>query len=233
MNYRTANNMNRITLLSAVVFSVFMGCNEPAASVQGTVTIDGQLARQGTVVFHPVEEGWPIAYGSIAEDGSYVLRVGQGDLSDPNDGEVPVGEYIVTVVSTMPSQPDETQGKSAPPTPGARLTAEKYGSKETSDLRQTVKEGRNVVPLEVEGASADEVSEQSVEGEAKATGEAKPAEPADEAAPPAAEIAPETAPSNENTTSPEESPATTSPANESDAPAATGNPDASATEETP
>ena len=120
--------------------------------MQGSVTIDGQLANQGTVVFHPVDEG-PTAYGSIDENGSFSLRVGQGDLEDANASAVPVGEYIITVVVNMPSRMDETVAESGPPTPGARLTGAKYADKETSDLRRVVKVGHNVVPLELEAAT--------------------------------------------------------------------------------
>jgi hypothetical protein len=233
VNHQSASNMKRTILLSLAILSVFGGCSEPAASVQGTVTIDGQIARQGTVVFHPVDEGSPVAYGAIAEDGSYALRVGQGDLNDPDAGEVPIGEYVVTVVSTMPASPDEKQGKSTPPTPGARLSAEKYGSKETSELRHTVKLGHNVVPLEVEGASADEMSEEIAGGEAPTTDEATGVKAADEVTSPEAEAAPENSPSDEPTASPEQPPETSPPASEGDVPAATGDAEPSATEETP
>ena len=45
---------------------------------QGTVTVDGELAPCGRVTFHPVKTG-PPAYGSIFQNGSYSLRIGQGD----------------------------------------------------------------------------------------------------------------------------------------------------------
>jgi hypothetical protein len=225
--------MNRILFLSVIPLVACIGCGGPAASVQGTVTIDGQLARQGTVVFHPVAEDGPVAYGSIADDGSYALRVGQGDLNDPDAGDVPLGEYIVTVVSNMPSQPQDTQGKSEPPTPGARLSAEKYGSKDTSDLRHTVKEGRNVVPLELEGASADEAPEEAAREAASAADATPAAEPADEAVAPPAEASPENAPSDEKSIPPDAPPASPPPANESEATAVPSDTESSATEETP
>jgi hypothetical protein len=205
--------MSRTLLLFAGLLAACGGCGGPAATVQGTVTIDGQLAQQGTVVFHPIDKG-PTAYGSIATDGTYAIRVGQGDLDDPNAGDVPLGEYIVTVVVNTPSLPDEVVGEGGPPKPGARLSAAKYGSKDTSDLRHTVKPGRNVVPLEIEGASADE---QPMEGEpAEAAPATEPADadkkeagdqetpadapPADESAAPAAEPTTSAAPDTESPT---------------------------------
>ena len=141
-------------LLYCVSMAALIGCGGPDATVQGTVTIDGQLARRGTVLFHPVDGG-PMPYGTIADNGSYALRVGQGDLKDAG-AEIKSGDYIVTVVVNMPSKKDEMVGETGPPRPGARLTAKKYATKESSDLRATVKAGPNVVPLELEGAAPDE-----------------------------------------------------------------------------
>jgi hypothetical protein len=145
--------MTRI-LVCLSLLAVFAGCGGPDATVQGSVTIDGQLARRGTVVFHPVDGG-PAAYGSIADNGSYALRVGQGENEDAQ-AEIDSGQYIVTAVVNMPSQKDQLMGDSGPPAPGARITAIKYAAKETSDLRVTVKPGPNVVPLDLKGASGDE-----------------------------------------------------------------------------
>lgn len=172
--------MKLITLHSILLIAACGGCGGPNASVQGTVTIDGQLARGGTVQFHPVDDG-PTAYGSIAKDGSYSLRVGQGDLSDPNAGDVPLGDYLVTVVANMPSINDESEDDSGPPKPGARLTAEKYAAKETTDLEATVKVGRNVVPLELEGAAADAVEADAVEAEVESPETEAPTQPEGEA----------------------------------------------------
>ena len=145
--------------LIGVVIASCAGCGGPTSTVQGTVTIDGEIARQGTVVFHPVEGGAK-AYGSIADNGSYALRVGQGDLNDPNAGDVPPGEYIITVVVNTPSSGRESlgEGDAGPPTPGPRLSAEKYATAETSDLKHTVKVGKNVFPLEIEGAKKEETA---------------------------------------------------------------------------
>jgi hypothetical protein len=173
--------MTRGFIVSFGLLAVCIGCGSPSANVQGTVTIDGQLAQNGTVVFHPVDEG-PTAYGSIDKNGNYSLRVGQGDLSDPNAGQVEMGEYIVTVVVNMPSRPDDVEGEAAPPTPGARLSAEKYSNKDTSPLRHTVSGGANVVPLEIEGAVAEEA--EVADGEDETTPPAEDAAVApDDAAP--------------------------------------------------
>jgi hypothetical protein len=133
------------------------------SSVQGTVTIDGVLADHGTVAFYPVGGG-PPAYGNIVRDGSYSVRVGQGNLRDEDASRIHSGEYVVTVVVNTPAQNGETMGEAGPPKPGPRMTAEKYASKDASPLHKTVLPGPNVMPLELEGNSPAE--------ENKATGSA-------------------------------------------------------------
>jgi hypothetical protein len=159
-----------IANLLAVIGCVWCaGCNSKMdSSVQGTVTIDGQLANRGTVAFNPVGGGAP-AYSSIAKDGSYSLRVGQGNLSNEDASKIRSGDYVVTVVINLPSSSGETMGEAGPPKPGPRITAEKYASKDTSPLHKTVMPGPNVMPLELEGASAAE--EDKAPGDGKATNE--------------------------------------------------------------
>jgi hypothetical protein len=120
------------------------------STVQGAVTIDGELANRGTVIFHPSGEGAP-AYGDIRQDGTYSLRVGQGDLSDADGGQLASGDYVVTVMVTSAPPGDASDL----PMPGPRVTAAKYREKSTTDLKVNVKPGPNVVPLDLEGAAAD------------------------------------------------------------------------------
>lgn len=120
------------------------------STVQGAVTVDGELANRGTVIFHPVAKGAP-AYGDIRKDGTYSLRVGQGDMSDADGGQLASGDYVVTVMVTS-APPDEAGDL---PMPGPRVTAAKYQEKSTTDLKVSVKPGPNVVPLDLDGAVAD------------------------------------------------------------------------------
>jgi hypothetical protein len=170
---------------AAVVFVA--GCSGPAnkydAVVTGTVTIDGELANNGTVTFHPVDGG-KVAVGRVHPDGSYSLRTGQGDLHQVDGGTVVPGEYIITVTVNGPPQEDARVGEGGPLIPGPSLIAAKYATKETSDLKRTVKPGPQVFVLELERA------EPPVEdaGEAAATdGEAETAAGDADAATPAAE----------------------------------------------
>jgi hypothetical protein len=178
--------MARFSINIAVMSLAIVGCNPvPDTAVQGTVTVEGELAKSGIVVFHPVEGGAP-AYGAIFENGTYSLRVGQGEIETVDGSEVAAGEYVVTVVVNAPPAKKEDRA-SGPPTPGPRLTAAKYADKETSGLRVIVKRGANVIPLEVEGADGDEElnTDESNEQPTDQTGEA--AEATEQSSDPAAD----------------------------------------------
>lgn len=147
------------------------------STVQGAVTIDGELANRGTVIFHPVGTGAP-AYGDIRKDGTYSLRVGQGDMSDADGGQLASGDYVVTVMVTSTPPVDASDL----PMPGPRVTAAKYREQSTTDLKVSVRPGLNVVPLDLEGASADPPSTEEEKSE-PASVEANPddANPGDSA----------------------------------------------------
>lgn len=165
-----------IVLIAAGVGYVGWGAMQVRydSTVQGAVTIDGELANRGTVIFHPVGKGAP-AYGDIRKDGTYSLRVGQGDMSDADGGQLASGDYVVTVMVT--STPPV--GASDLPMPGPRVTAAKYREKSTTDLKVSVRPGLNVVPLDLEGASADPPPTEEEKSE-PASVDATPAGAADE-----------------------------------------------------
>lgn len=163
--------MKQISAYLMLAVLVLAGCGGPAykydAVVTGRVTVDGELAKSGTVTFHPVSGG-KIAIGRINADGSYSLRTGQGDLREVDGGTVVPGAYIVTVSITGPPVPSVIEG--APPSAGPSLVASKYAMHDTSDLKRTVKSGEQVINLELEAAepppptadeSADPAEEQS------------------------------------------------------------------------
>lgn len=160
------------TIASCVAMLVLaVGCGGPAneydAVVTGTVTIDGELANSGMVTFHPVDDG-KVTIGRIHPNGSFSLRTGQGDLREVDGGTVVPGEYIVTVSITGPGAPAPGAVEGAPPMPGPSLVAAKYASKDTSDLKHTVKPGSQVIVLELERAEvvpAEEIAEEATDAE--------------------------------------------------------------------
>ena len=196
----------------SVLLITAQGCGGPAyeydSVVTGTVTVDGDLAKSGTVAFHPVKEGRP-AIGRIHPDGSYSLRTGQGDLTQVDGGTVMSGEYLVTVNITAPPAEGAVVAEGGPPIPGPSLIAAKYAQKSTTDLRFTVKPGPQVIvlnleraepeppaeellePTDGEEATAPEAVDEAVEPEATPPSESPAEEAVDEAPSPAATRAPE------------------------------------------
>lgn len=155
--------------------AVVLGCGGAGAkydaNVQGTVTIDGELAPGGSVTFTPVKNG-PTGVGTIAADGSYSLRIGQGDVGSPDSSVIPAGEYVVTAMITGPS-PKEAASSGGPPPAGPKLIADKYGSHATSDLTFEVKKGPNIIVLKLDGPWANpQAEEEEKEGDGGATSSA-------------------------------------------------------------
>ncbi len=152
--------------LGLACLAAFHGCGKSSkkqdATVQGTVTIDGELVNRGTVAFHPVGGG-PGAYGTIYKDGTFALRIGQGNPGNQDQSLIYSGDYLASVVVRAPSTTDKKLGASAPPTPGVLLSAAKYSNKATSELKFTIKPGLNVVDIPLEGFVSKEILEDSTE----------------------------------------------------------------------
>lgn len=148
----------RIPLYGAACSALLLGCHGQDAAfnanVQGTVTIDGELAPGGTVTFIPVDDG-PTGVGVIASDGSYSVRIGQGQPGNPDGSLIPAGKYIVTAMIVGTTQSDPERSAIGPPPAGPRLIADKYNVRETTDLACDVKEGPNVIVLKLDGPWAN------------------------------------------------------------------------------
>jgi hypothetical protein len=149
----------RLRIVTALGFlSLFGGCQSQSspydALVQGSVTIDGQLAQGGVVSFYPKKTG-PAAVGEIAENGSYSLRVGQGNVGNRDLSKIPSGQYVATVLVTAPPGKDAARPEGGPLPLGPRLMADKYADRQTSDLAYEVKNGLNVIDLKLEGPAAN------------------------------------------------------------------------------
>jgi len=89
--------------MGLLLLAVSAGCERPPyelAPVHGTVTIDGQLMKQGKVMFAPLADNGQInpgkpAFGRIQPDGTFVLSTYGNE-----DGAV-VGEHGVTVINSQ------------------------------------------------------------------------------------------------------------------------------------
>ncbi len=143
-------------LLGAVVvlgLSAWLGCGQSRpemASVGGKITYQGNPVATGRIVFHPVDGRRP-AMAAINEDGTYQLTT-----FDTKDGAM-VGEHVVTIKSTRTvggAPVDEFS--EAPPDAAAVeppklqwLVPEKYSRKDTTPLKATVKDGKNVINFDL------------------------------------------------------------------------------------
>lgn len=207
----TARSMKiRFALSAILVAGLFIsGCADSTqlAEVTGTVLINGELAKNGSVTFHPVVAG-PAATGSIFSDGSYSIRVGQGNRKDPDKGLVPPGDYKVTVFVSGPPGPPSIAG--GPPSAGPRLTASKYQSVDSTPLKFTVTPGKNLFVLELDPAlPGDDVAEAIPAADA-----ASPEGAAEEGATPPEGAVPDSPVAPQSPPGPEATPTTDEPVGE-------------------
>jgi hypothetical protein len=161
---KLSSRFNRLFGFGLAFLTIVGGCgkaNNQTAVVQGTVTIEGELAKQGIVTFHP-KGGGPVAYGPIRPDGTFTMQVGQGKTTNLDASQIQIGDYIVTVVVAAPAVP-KTGDVPGPPEPGPRLTAKKYSNKETTDLKYTVKLERNIYNIDIERATQEELDAEKAE----------------------------------------------------------------------
>lgn len=137
-------NLNSfLPTLMLVVLTLAGGCSKnPAATVSGTITVDGQpIPREsnvsGTVMFYPKGRG-AAGYG-VVRDGSYEIQTGGAVGLQP-------GEYDVTVrvVRIDPPPPDGNP-------PGQTLLHKPhFEDRRRSGLRFSVQPGANVFDIAVE-----------------------------------------------------------------------------------
>jgi len=143
-----------LAMLAAVLATAGCGPHIPppptTQPVHGNVTLNGEPFTYGFVRFVPAELGkGRFAEGMIAEDGSYAVAAFKGQA-----GTLP-GEYMVYFSGLQAAAEGESD---APPLP----LPKKYLSKETTDLKVTVTDGDNDIPLEMQG----EVEGDASDGEA-------------------------------------------------------------------
>ena len=120
------------------------GCGEsqvPVFPVAGQVTYEGEPAVGAQVVFHPVGHKLPedeAAIGSVKEDGSF-------DASIYGNGGIPAGQYAVTIQWRKLVETDGGFGT------GPDVLPEQYSKADTTPIKVTVKEEKNVLdPIVIE-----------------------------------------------------------------------------------
>ena len=139
-----------LALLGVVCLVTFVGCpagdSGPATvPVKGTLTIDGQPAKDVIITFSPVDPKMPPASGPVT-NGAFELRTGtQGKL-----GAV-VGKYKVTLAQQVAAADAGAGYKSAKGAPPKveKSFPDKYASPTTSDKEVEVTAGANDIKIEI------------------------------------------------------------------------------------
>ncbi|HJZ55506.1 MAG TPA: hypothetical protein VKE74_11130 [Gemmataceae bacterium] len=125
------------------------GCSDrtPLARVKGTVTLDGQPLRKGTITFE--SPGKRPATGTIVNG-----EITGVSTYDPDDG-VPVGEHKVAVTATedaasaVVANPGEAKAPGANYMSGKSLIPTRYNNPGTSGLVAEIKKGENTVEFKL------------------------------------------------------------------------------------
>jgi hypothetical protein len=148
--------------LLLLVMLVAAGCSRtgPAVEfVEGQVLLDGAPVVDATIGFSPAEGAGLGAFGRTDAEGRYRLTSAGGGRTLAG---APIGSYIVTVrkyrnrldeLGPRPAPDDpvaagkwDAEAKRLSEMPPESLLPEAYGDKGKSELRASVKKGRNVGP---------------------------------------------------------------------------------------
>lgn len=155
-------------LVSALGLALLTGCSGGSSLdteyVEGVVTMNGAPVPDATVMFVPVSEGQGLsATGMTDAKGNYRLtaaNTGVG-MAAAGKGTLP-GEYFVGVTKSI-QEPELSEEeafdkgvKYVAPKPGqapkvTHVVPKKYNKAKESGLTATVKEGKNIIPLELTG----------------------------------------------------------------------------------
>jgi hypothetical protein len=132
-----------IGAVAIVVTLIAPGCSRSGpehAQVTGTVRYNGNPVTKGTITFQTSDPKGTNATGTIGPDGKYTLQT-----EESGDGAL-LGEYRVAIFARDDAVLDYIPTKPVPP---KRLVPEKYESPDTSELKATVKSGRNEIPFDL------------------------------------------------------------------------------------
>jgi hypothetical protein len=138
MNQLLSERMERgLAAIASLGLIIAVGCGGSAASVSGTVSIDGKAlvgsdTVRVTVLFFPESSGAPAA-AKLDENGQYELSTG-------SQAGLPPGNYSVAI-----SAKEITTGSQS----ARDLAANDYGDPQTSGLTAEVKPGSNTFDFDL------------------------------------------------------------------------------------
>jgi hypothetical protein len=126
----------RIAIAILWATTLWIGCRQSnEATVHGVVTLDDKPLSSGTVTFHS-PDGKNLASGSIGPDGNYEFSIGK-------TRGLPAGEYVATVVAYETLNRQAATVMAMPKI----ITPARYAKPQSSDLKETVHRGDNVLNL--------------------------------------------------------------------------------------
>lgn len=139
INERVVTQCRLAVVISCAFF--FTGCSKPAGlanmvPIRGTVSYDGRMLTEGTVIYAPVDSEGRQARGTIQPDGSFRLTTLRKD-----DG-AQQGEYKIVVIALEP-HPGEPQSRDEVEAAGGPIkrgyvVPKRYTSAATTDLADSV-----------------------------------------------------------------------------------------------
>ena len=134
VSIRMSSWKSSILLIAAVAFC---GCSpaNPVGTVKGTATLKGKPYNDAAIMFVSLEKGLGSG-GDLQTDGSFAL-------TDP----LPVGSYVVYLAPK--SIPAEEASAAPVPMHMDKTVPSKYWSEASSDIKVDVKEGENVIPIDI------------------------------------------------------------------------------------
>ena len=142
----------KASLCASILCLSVIGCGgapDAPQPVSGKVTIKGGgPLKKGTIRFNGTSGaggGKKVAsgVGTIDANGAYQIS-----SLGTNDG-VPVGEYTITLGGTESGGDYDHSSE-----PVTKVIADKYGADSTTDIKKSVKAGKNVINIELDGPDA-------------------------------------------------------------------------------
>lgn len=136
-------------LLCALLCGAALGCgsqdgpNPPRARVSGRITLDGQPAPAGTIVFIPAGPGQLQAQGLVQEDGTFVIEEADGPSPGQYKVEIQCAKKTGRRVKSLSSSDGTGMIDERVPVVPARYNT-------ATTLRQAIAPGDNVLEFKLQ-----------------------------------------------------------------------------------
>jgi hypothetical protein len=131
--------MNRFAVSAGGLFflATLAGCGNGMASVQGTVSLDGQPVKSGAIEFVSLDDKTIAPQGGLIVDGSFKARMRPGNYTIILTGNRVTGSRKQKGFDGKEETVEETEP----------LFPEQFNTK--SELKETIKAGSNTITLDL------------------------------------------------------------------------------------